>query len=162
MSKLTKKVRKWHRSLAMLFFIPMILTLVTGVFLVYRKELSFMQPKMKGDSVKLTQFANYDQLEAKISDLGIEAVVSHYRFYPSKGIISARTKDYRDFHFRADSLDLVGEYDRNDSFFIKLHEGSYFGDWSRIFILGPMAFGLLILCISGGGLGFRFYRKRHN
>ena len=160
MNKISKKVKKWHRVIAMIFAVPMIITIVTGIFLIYRKELSFMQPQMQGESLSIREFSNYDEIESKLKELNITDVVSHYRLYPSKGIISVRTNDYRDFHFQASDMSLIGEYERNDSFFIKLHEGSYWGNFSRVLIFGPMVIGLFVLWVTGVFLGFRHYKKR--
>lgn len=160
--RLFRFLRKWHRWLAVLFLIPMGITVVTGIFLVYRKELPFMaRPNASEERLPISEYSSLEKVSEKLDELnlGLDRV-SHLRLYPHRGTLIVMTKKGEVYSLSGRTLDLLGQSSGLQRLMIRLHEGSYWGKESRLFIFGPMSLGMIFLWVSGVLIAGRYYLKR--
>ena len=93
--------------------------------------------------------------DAQIPGGSINSII----YKPKKGITQVRTSDGFEYHFDATSGKLLNSGAKRTSFFIRLHEGSYFGSVVRDFVFLPSAIIFLISLLTGIYLTF-FWLKR--
>jgi len=144
--------------------LPALITVLTGILLILRSHLTFMQPSsISLGPVSIEKMvAPKVFLEGKYDEKKIKSVI--YR--PAKGIIQVRTSDYREDIYSSKTGKLISSGAKRTPFFIQLHEGSYFGKGVRDYLFFPSAVALFITLITGIYLLYswmkRFLLRRNN
>ena len=157
--KRSKNIVDIHIILGAICSLPILLTVVTGIFLITRSHTTFMQP----EASKAREISHFHQLlspnkiasVAQIPESDINSII----YKPKKGIIQVRSTDGYEYHLNAESGELLNSGPKRTSFFIRLHEGSFFGSWVRDFIFFPSAIIFLLSLLTGIYLTF-FWLKR--
>lgn len=144
-----KNIRKWHRVIGLIISMPMLLTCITGTFLIMRSHLSFIQPsKTNKQSISLFSIAPVSEV-LRVAEKKQKGKITSIIFYPKKGYFSVRTDSDYEMRLHGESLKILTEGPKLTGWLIKLHEGSFFSEIVRDYIFLPSAFGLLILIVSG-------------
>ena len=162
---LNKWTRKLHRWGALLTFIPLLLVIVTGLLLQVKKEVPWVQPPTRKGSVKEPRVAWETVLSVcqQEPQAGIESWedISRLDIQPGKGIIKVQTAKHWELQLDlADGKLLSSNYRRSD-WIEQLHDGSFFGDWAKLWLFLPTGLVLLGLWLTGAYLWYLpFYAKR--
>jgi uncharacterized iron-regulated membrane protein len=162
---LNKWTRKLHRWGALLTFIPLLLVIVTGLLLQVKKEVPWVQPPTRKGSVKEPRVAWETVLSVcqQEPQAGIESWedISRLDIQPGKGIIKVQTAKHWELQLDlADGKLLSSNYRRSD-WIEQLHDGSFFGDWAKLWLFLPNGLVLLGLWLTGAYLWYLpFYAKR--
>jgi uncharacterized iron-regulated membrane protein len=143
-------MRKWHRYISIIFLLPLLLTTITGLLLIQRSNLNFMMPAKKSISGPIGELQSINDVIAKLESMKIDTnQISSIIYKPKLKQFIVRSKDYREWHFRADTLQLLNSGSRFTTLLIQLHEGSYFGKYAKEILFFLSGIALLFLCISG-------------
>lgn len=147
----------WHGIVAGIIALPLLVTSVTGTFLILRKELTFMQPEAsRVEKISIEEALPIQLITKSLPQKNWSSII----LKPSKGIYQLRSTDGFEFHVNALNGKLLNQGAKRTGLFIRLHEGSFFGDWARKSIFLPAALGLLFLWFSGVFLFFKITLKR--
>ena len=157
--KRSKNIVDIHIILGAICSLPLLLTVVTGIFLILRSHTTYMQPK----AMKLAPLDSFETLinpgsAAKVAQIP-EGEINSMIYKPKKGIIQVRTNDGFEYHLNAKNGQIINSGPKRTSFFIRLHEGSYFGPKVRDYVFFPSAVIFLISLLTGIYLSF-FWIKR--
>lgn len=156
--KRPKSIVSLHIILGAICSLPVLLTVVTGIFLIVRSHSTWMQPKAsKLNSVKLEKILSPAKLieSAGINETNLSSII----YKPAKGIVQIRTKNALEYHVNAASGEVLNQGPKRTSFFIQLHEGSYFGSSVRDFIFLPSAIFLLVTLVTGIYLSYFWFKR---
>lgn len=170
MSMSTKKntthrnLRIDHRWIAIVIIIPLFITTVTGVFLLLRQQINWIQPETIKQT-KVETWATMDQVLRVITRDDSTHIktwedVNSIIYKPSKGTIQLRTKRSTLIQLNGTTAKILSIQARRTGWLIQLHEGSYWGKGVRQYIFLPSAIGLLLLLISGVLLIFNHYSRK--
>lgn len=149
-----KLIRKYHRRLSIIFALPVLIIVVTGILLILRSKLSFIQtPAPKVEKVAIEKVRPIAEI---IKKLNIdEKKISSIIYKPSKNIYSIRTKDYEEYYLHPETLEILRTGPKMSTLLIQLHEGSFFSPTVRDYIFFPTSLVLFFLWITGLLLFFR-------
>ncbi|MEM9272725.1 MAG: PepSY-associated TM helix domain-containing protein [Cyanobacteria bacterium P01_F01_bin.143] len=152
-----------HRWLAIIISIPMLLILITGIFLQLRKPVDWIQPPAMKGSQKyqptialeqvLTEIKTIPEMEVKDwSDIKVMDL------RPKKGIIKVRNYNELETQVDATTGDILQVAQRRNDFITKMHE---FSAWhARIWLGVPVRLGFLVLFLTGVYLNFKMLPAR--
>ena len=152
-----------HRWLAIIISIPMLLILITGIFLQLRKPIDWIQPPAMKGSQKyqptialeqvLTEIKTVPEMEVKDwSDIKVMDL------RPKKGIIKVRNYNELETQVDATTGDILQVAQRRNDFVVKMHE---FSAWhARIWLGLPVRLGFLVLFLTGVYLNFKMLPAR--
>lgn len=159
-----RSIRKFHRVVGILVFIPILITVCTGLMLILRSYFPWVQPKtikqeipkvwLSLEDTKKILVSNPKTLVKDWKDIG------YFKITPSKGIIQVRTKQGLQIQLNGETGKILEIAPRRTSFIVSLHEGSYWSPKVRDFVVMPSAFGLLLLLLTGVLLVFKPLFKR--
>ncbi|PCJ16415.1 MAG: hypothetical protein COB02_16245 [Candidatus Cloacimonadota bacterium] len=148
-----KNLRKIHRIIGLLIIIPMTITVCTGILLILRSYIPWVQPaSIKQDipkswiSIEQTYKVLLNQPKSLVKNW---KDIKSIKISPSKGLIQVRTKQGLQIQINGGNGKILEIAPRRSSFLIKLHEGSYWSSNIRDFIVMPSSIGLLLLILTG-------------
>lgn len=161
---LSQSLRIDHRWLAIIIMIPLLITTVTGLLLILRQQIEWVQPS----SIKLEKVEKWVTMDQVFSVISTDAKtkihqwkdVSSIIYKPSKGTIQIRTKINTLIQLDGATAKILSIAPRRTGLLIQLHEGSYWSKNVRQYIFIPSALGLLLLLISGGILIIKYYSRK--
>ncbi|WP_374074893.1 PepSY domain-containing protein [Bdellovibrio bacteriovorus] len=147
--------RKYHRWISVIITIPFLLTLCTGMLLLFRGQSTWISPKYPSASGELK--ISFDEIltaAQSVPELQVKTWkdVGRIDIRPESGAITVRAKN-SNFEAAIDGATgkVLGVGERMSSLLVSLHEGTYFGlgNIGRFSITFPMTLGVLFLIISG-------------
>lgn len=138
-------LRKQHRVVAVIICLPLIMVTVTGLMLLMRNQVEWVQPKTltlksQGELPLLTLEAI-----ALKAGTGVEQII--YR--PGKQNVSIRMTDGREIQMHPQTGEIVKVAPRRSGFLIELHQGSWLGTFGQNVVHVLVGLGLLFLIVSG-------------
>lgn len=154
-----KKVnRKTHYWGAVICAIPILIVIVTGVLLLLKKEIHWVQPPtIKGPSkVPELSFEQIMSAVKAIPEAGIEnwSDVDRLDVRPNKGVIKVRANNQWEIQLDQQTMKVLQVAYRRSDFIESIHDGSYFHDVAKLGLFLPSAVILLVLWITGMYLFF--------
>ncbi|WP_413568395.1 PepSY domain-containing protein [Bdellovibrio sp. HCB117] len=148
--------RKYHRWISIFITLPFLMTIVTGILLLFRGKIEWISPKMPAPVAKEITIPFSDILKAaqSVPELQVQTWndVGRIDIRPASGAITVRSK-HSDYEIGVDGSTgaVLGLAKRNSSLLVRIHESTYLGlgDIGRFGIALPMALGVLFLTVSG-------------
>lgn len=147
--------RKYHRWISVIITIPFLLTLCTGILLLFRGQSTWISPKYPPASGELkVSFEEILTVAQSVPELQVKAWkdIGRVDIRPESGAIVVRAKN-SNFEAAIDGATgkVLGVGERMSSLLVSLHEGTYFGlgNMGRFSIALPMALGVFFLVVSG-------------
>jgi uncharacterized iron-regulated membrane protein len=145
--------RKVHYWAAIAIALPAALTLSTGVLLQLKKQLPWVQPvekrgEGKTPALTMAQILTATQSVPEADVHGWEDI-QRVDIRPGRGILKVITKN--SWEVQVDTLTgavLQKAYRRSD-WIESLHDGSFFGDFTKMGVFLPSGITLLLLWITG-------------
>jgi uncharacterized iron-regulated membrane protein len=145
--------RKLHRWGALICCLPLLLVILTGLLLQLKKQVAWVQPPTM-DAGHSRLVISWDRiLESARSDsraaIGDWSDIDRLDVRPSRGLVKIRANN--DWELQLDLQDgtiLSSRYRRSD-LIESLHDGSYFGDVSKLIVFLLNGIVLLGLWLSG-------------
>ena len=152
--KFTQLNRITHNWLSIIVALPILLILVTGVLLVFKKDFDWIQPPShKGQSLATPAISMEDILIKVSSTRQAENLEWHQferiEFKPSKGIMKFITPDLWEIQVDSTTGNILSVEQRRSDLIESLHDGSFFGRYVKYFMSFPAAIIMIILSLSG-------------
>ena len=162
--KPAKLNRVLHRWGSIIIALPVLLVIVTGILLLLKKEVSWIQPStVNGSSKELA--LSFDQIleaaksvpEAEIN--GWEDV-DRLDVRPGKGMLKLQAVNRYEIQIDAKTGEVLQSAYRRSDLIESLHDGSFFHDRAKLWIFLPSAVILLGLWVTGIYLFILPYQTR--
>ena len=145
--------RKIHQWGSILIALPLVIVLITGVLLLLKKDFAWIQPPtIKGEEKGLA--LNFDQVLAiarTVPEAGIEtwADVDRLDVRPGKGMLKLRAENSWEIQIDANSGAILQVAYRRSDLIESIHDGSFFGDYAKLWVFLPSALVLIGLWVTG-------------
>ena len=148
--KLNRVVHRWG---SLLVALPVLVVIISGLLLLLKKEVSWIQPPTaKGSTQELA--LGFDEVleicktvpEAKI---GSWDDVDRLDVRPSKGMLKVRAANSWEIQIDTMTGEVLQVAYRRSDLIETLHDGSFFHDQVKLFVFLPSAVILLVLWITG-------------
>jgi len=145
--------RKTHYWGSIICAIPILIVIGTGVLLLLKKDISWVQPPtVRGDSV-IPQVSFQQVLTAakSVQQAGIQdwSDIDRLDVRPNKGVIKVRAKNQWEIQLDQQSLEVLQVAYRRSDFIESIHDGSYFHDAAKLAVFLPCAIILFVLWVTG-------------
>jgi len=158
-SKLTKQLNRWTRKLhrwgAVLCAIPLLVVITTGLLLLLKKHIPWVQPPTAtGLLANATPEQSWTDIlttvqaidEAEVSDWGD---IDRLDARPAKGIVKVRCNNRWEVQVDLASGDVLCATYRRCDLIESLHDGSFFASSVKLWIFLPNGIVLLLLWVTG-------------
>ena len=146
--------RKLHRWGAVLFAVPMIIVIVSGLLLQVKKQFAWIQPPTQRGASDGIPSQDWQQLLAKAQSVPEAKVagwsdISRIDVQPSKGIAKLQTSGDWEIQVDLQSGEVLSSAQRRSDWIESLHDGSYFSDAAKLWVFLPNGLVLLVLWLTG-------------
>ncbi len=152
--KFTKLNRTIHNWLSIFIALPVLLLIVSGLLLQLKKDLDWIQPSsVRGESAA-TPTATHEQLLAAATSTEHTAGMAWADFdridyKTDRGMVKFITVEGWEVQVDTTNAEVLSVASRQSDFLEKLHDGSYFGDFVKYYIILPTGIILFILWLTG-------------
>ncbi len=162
--KLNRLLRKLHFWGALLIALPLLVVIVSGLFLQVKKEVEWIQPSsMRGSQLEsqLTLDQIY-QAATTVSELAVSSWqdIDRIDIRPDKKIAKVRSNNGYEAQLDLSNAQLLKVAPRRSDIIEQLHDGSWFHSAAKLWLFLPVAIGLLLLWISGAYMLFITLRNK--
>jgi uncharacterized iron-regulated membrane protein len=161
---LTTLNRKIHHWGSIAIAVPLTIVLVTGVLLLLKKEFTWVQPPtIKGAEKGIS--LEFDQILAvarTVPEAGIETWddVDRLDVRPGKGMLKVRAENSWEIQIDSTTGAVLQVAYRRSDLIESIHDGSFFGDYAKLWVFLPSALVVIVLWITGMVLFFHPYLAR--
>lgn len=154
-----KKVnRKTHYWGAVICAIPVLIVIGTGVLLLLKKEIEWVQPPtIKGISkAPEISFEQVLSVVRQVPGVGIKnwSDIDRLDVRPNKGVIKVRGNNQWEIQLDQKTMKVLHVAYRRSDFIESIHDGTYFHDMAKLGVFLPSAIILLVLWVTGMYLFF--------
>lgn len=157
--------RSTHRWASIAIAIPFLIILVTGILLLLKKEVEYIQPaSAKGafnqPSISFEQVLTIAKT-VKQAEIDSWQAIDRLDVRPSKGIIKIRAKSHWEIQIDATTGEILKTAFRRSDIIEQLHDASYWQDKANLWFTLPIAIALVLISITGIILFFLPYYLRY-
>lgn len=162
------KLNRWlHYWLSLAILIPVVVILGSGLLLVLKKDIDWIQPStQRGSTSELA--LGFDEILAAamtVEDAGFQSWkdVDRLDVRPKKGVVKVRGKNSWEVQIDTTTGEVLGAAYRRSDMIEAIHDGSFFGDPVKYWVVLPTAVILLVMWRTGVYLFVLPYlQKRRN
>jgi uncharacterized iron-regulated membrane protein len=152
--KLNKLNRTIHNWVSIFIGLPLLLIIVSGLFLQLKKDFTWIQPPSVRGASDATPTASHDELLAAATSLPQTAGLKWSEFdridyKVDRGMVKFMTVEGWEVQIDTSNASILSVAERRSDFFEKLHDGSYFGDAIKYYVILPTAVFLFLLWMTG-------------
>lgn len=149
----SKANRLIHRWATVLVAVPVLVILVTGVMLQWKKQSSWIQPPTQR-GVSATPTVAFDQILAAartVDEASIESWddIDRLDVRPGKGIVKVRSNNRWEIQIDTQTGEVLHAAIRRSDLIESLHDGSFFGDGVKLGLFFPSAVALTVMWATG-------------
>ena len=157
--------RKTHRWLAVIFAIPMLLVIVSGLLLQVKKQVAWIQPPTQRGTDRESPSQSWDEILSvvrRVPEADVESWTDIDRLdvRPSRGMLKVRCRNQWEVQIDLQSGKILSSTTRRSDVIESLHDGSFFSDAAKLWLFLPNGVALLILWLSGAWLWCLPYRAK--
>ena len=158
--------RSTHKWASIILAIPFLIILVTGILLLLKKEVEYIQPaSMKGaftqPSISFEQVLTIAKTVKK-AEIDSWQAIDRLDVRPGKGIIKIRAKSEWEIQIDATTGEILKTAYRRSDFIEQLHDFTYWQDSANLWFTLPIAVVLALISITGIILFVLPYYRRYN
>ena len=159
--RLTTLFRKIHNWGSIIIAAQLAIVLVTGVLLLLKKDVDWIQPPtIKGEQKGLA--LDFDQIlmiARTVPEAGVEtwSDIDRLDVRPGKGMLKVRAENSWEIQVDANTGAILHVAYRRSDLIESIHDGSFFGDYAKLWVFLPSALVLIGLWITGVVLFFHPY-----
>ncbi|MCC3862124.1 PepSY-associated TM helix domain-containing protein [Pseudemcibacter aquimaris] len=151
LNKLNRTIHNW---VSIFIALPLLLIIVSGLFLQLKKDFEWIQPSsVRGESDALPVVSHEALLAAATSipqTAGMKwSEFDRIDYKVDRGMVKFMTVDGWEVQVDTTNAKVLSVAERRSDFFEKLHDGSYFGDFAKYYIILPTGIILFVLWITG-------------
>ena len=151
--RLNKASRLAHRWATVVVAVPLLIMVVTGVMLQWKKEATWVQPATQRGvgTVPTVGFDNVLASVVAVEEAGIASWddVDRLDVRPGKGVIKVRSKTRWEVQVDAETGEVLQAAYRRSDLIESLHDGSFFHDTVKMWVFFPAALALLLMLVTG-------------
>ena len=152
-STLPRWMRRLHRWGTVLVALPLLVVIVTGLVLLWKKDVAWVQPPTQAGSSSVPRLAFDEILEVvqgvPEADVRGWADVDRMDVRPSEGVVKVRAENRWEVQLDAATGEVLQVAYRRSDLIESLHDGSWFHDKARLWVFFPAALVLLVLWGTG-------------
>lgn len=163
--------RKIHHWGAITIALPVVIMIGAGILLTVKKEFDWLQPpSQKGVEISTMPTASMQQMfdaVIAVEQAGIEKWTDLDRvdFKNDKGIAKFIATNNWEVQVDTSTAKVLQVAYRRSDTIEKIHDGTYFADWVKLWLFLPVGIGLFTLWLTGIYLFFlphyKKWQKRH-
>lgn len=150
LSVLSRKIHYWG---SLFLVLPILIVIVTGILLQFRKQIPWVQPPEQRGQGKMPEISFAQILEKckERPEAGIQTWedINRLDVRPGRGIVKVWAKSDWELQLDTKTGDILQVAYRRSDWIEGIHEGSWFGDGVKWLIFFPAALVLLILWLTG-------------
>ena len=145
--------RKLHRWAGVITALPFIIITVTGMMLLLKKDIAWIQPAtQKGSSKELS--LSFDEILTSVNqvkEVNIKSWndIDRLDIRPNKGIIKIRGKNDWEVQLDSKSAEVLQVAMRRSDLIESIHDGSFFHKSVKLWLFLPVSILLILVWISG-------------
>lgn len=148
--KLFRQIHYWG---ALLCAIPLIIVIVTGVLLLLKKDVAWIQPPTVKTTIERPHLS-FDEILASVNTVPEVSPVQwsdidRLDVRPSKGVIKARLKNNWEVQINPKDGTVMSVAFRRSDVIESIHDGTFFHDKAKLSVFLPAAIVLLVLWMTG-------------
>ena len=151
--KLSKLSRVSHRWGSIIALVPMTIIIVSGIALQLKKESSYIQPPtQRGVGTEpAIGFERILEAAMTVPEAGIESWddIDRLDVRPGKGVVKVRCKNSYEVQIDAATGEILQVAVRRSDLIESIHDGTYFHDHAKLWVLLPAGIVLALLVITG-------------
>ena len=151
--KLSKLSRVWHRWGSIIALVPLMIIIVSGIFLQLKKEFAFIQPPTQAGSGSQLSIGFDRILEVAKTVPQAEIAswddIDRLDVRPSKGMVKVRGKNRWEIQIDAQTGEVLQVAFRRSDLIESIHDGTYFHDSFKLWVFLPAGLILAALSITG-------------
>lgn len=147
----SKSIHKWA---AIILAAPLVIIFFTGILLSISSQVQWLQPRprvmKKTESLSLS-FDKILEVTRTVQEAEIKSWqdVVQIDVRPKTAIVRVRAKNYWEVQIDGNTGEILSSAKRWKTFFILVHDGSWFASWVKKWIFIPSGVGALLLWLSG-------------
>ena len=158
--------RSTHKWTGIIIAIPFLIILITGILLLLKKEIEYIQPASMKGSAKNYPNISFEQilvLAKSVPQANINSwqQIDRLDVRPSKGIIKVRAKSLWEIQIDLATGKILKVAYRRSDIIEKLHDFTYWQDSANLWFTLPIAITILLISGTGIFLFFQPYYKRY-
>ena len=164
--KLRVLLRKIHHWGSIVIAIPIGVIIIAGFFLQLKKEVDWIQPPSQTGVVQTevppTTVEELYTAAASVPEAGINSWEDLERvdFKPDQGIIKFISKSRWEVQVDTYTAEVLQVSYRRSDLIEKIHDGSFFAEWVKLYLFLPSAVVLFVLWMTGLYMFFLPYFKK--
>jgi uncharacterized iron-regulated membrane protein len=156
--------RELHRWGSILVAIPILLLIGSGIFLVLKKNIDWIQPPTQSgmsQSPTIT-FDSVLQIAKSVPETSVQSWddVDRLDVRPGRGLIKVRAKNRWEIQIDSETGVVLQVAYRRSDIIESLHDGSYLFSGYGLWVLLPVATTLLLLWVTGMYMFIRPYLRK--
>jgi len=145
--------RVFHRWVSVVISLPLLLVIGTGLLLLLKKDVAWIQPPTQRGSTKELGII-FDQVLASARSVPEADIkgwddIDRLDVRPSKGMLKVRANNRWEIQLDAATGEVLQVAYRRSDLIESLHDGSFFHDKVKLFVFLPSAVLLLLLWVTG-------------
>ena len=158
--------RKLHRWGAVIFAIPLIVVIASGLLLQLKKQAEWVQPHtqtgVSPDKTPRLSWSDILETARGVPDANVEDWddIDRLDMRPSKGIVKVRCKNRWEVQIDLESGAVLSSTYRRSDLIESLHDGSFFSEYGKMGIFLPNGIVLLVLWLTGAWLWYLPFHSR--
>jgi len=150
-NKWTRKTHYWGSFVALF---PVLIIIVTGIFLQLKKDVEWIQPKTTTGQISNNPSISFEQIldiSKKIKEVEINSWddIDRLDVRISKGIVKVRSNNRWEIQIDTYSGKVIQVAYRRSDIIEQIHDGSWFHDKAKLWIFLPSGIILFVLWVTG-------------
>lgn len=145
--------RKIHYWLSIAAAVPILIVIVSGIFLQTKKHFAWIQPaELRGAGKSPTlSLPEILQVSKSVPEAEIKSWddINRLDVRPSRGMLKVRAQNNWEIQIDTETGAVLQSAYRRSDIIESIHDGSFFSDWIKSWIFLPSAIILLLLWLTG-------------
>ena len=151
--KLSKLSRVWHRWGSIIALLPITIIIFSGIVLQLKKEFAYIQPPTQrgAGTEPAIGFERILEVARTVPEAEIESWedVDQLDVRPGEGVVKVRCKNRYEVQIDTETAEILQVAFRRSDFIESLHDGTFFHDRVKLWVMLPSAVILLGLWTTG-------------
>ena len=164
--KAQKLLRQIHHWGSIIIALPLVVVIGAGLLLMLKKEISWIQPPtQRGQALQAAPdipLSDLFSVVRAIPDVGMSdwSDLDRVDIKPDKGVIKFIGISRWEVQLDVSTAEVLQVSYRRSDLIESLHDGSFFADWTKLYLFFPAAIILFILWLTGLYLFFLPHVKK--
>ncbi len=163
--KAQRLLRMINHGGAIIIATPLVVIIGAGIILQMKKDIDWIQPPTRvgvSTEIPAPTLQQLFDVAKSVPEAGITTWVELDRvdFKPDKGIVKFVTLNRIEIQIDTTSAEILSVTYRRSDLIEKIHDGSWFADWVKLYLFLPVGIVLFVLWLTGIYMFFLPYYKK--